>query len=434
VQYARNGSVRLAYRVIGDSETPLVLVPGWVSNVDNYDPTDVLAMVAEGLSQSTRYVVWDKRGTGLSDPVAGPPPLDERMDDLRAVMDAAEVESAALFGASEGGPMSLLFAATYPERVRSLVLYGTAARFSCDPPSFPWGFTKAQIASHLNEIDERWGEGALADLFVGSIADVEGVRELFGRAQRSGASPTMGKLLWQALMEIDVREVLGAVEAPTLVLHRPGDRVAPVEGAAAMAASLPNAIFRELAPGDHVGFDIGESFVQEILDFVVGAQPTLPSSERTLATVLFTDIVSSTESLSEQGDERWRHSLNTHDEIIDRLMSTFGGHKVKDTGDGVFAIFDGPTKATRCALGLVPALATRGIQIRAGVHTGECERRGDDWSGLAVHIGARVAAMAGAGEVFVSRDLSAGSGLTFEDRGSHPLKGVPDEWQIFRVR
>ena len=437
VQYARNGAVRLAYRVFGEGTTSLVFVPGWVSNVDTYDdPTNPFTVMFARLASSTRLVAWDKRGTGLSDPVTGTPSLDERMDDLRAVMDAAGVEDAALFGVSEGGPLSLLFAATYPERVRRLVLYGTAARFSCDPPLHPWGFTQSEIARQLQEIDERWGEGALLDLFLGSVANVDGVRELWGRAQRAGASPTMAKHLWKAGMEIDVRDLLGAVKVPTLVLHRPGDRVAPLEAAAAMAAGLPNAVFRELPPGDHLMWDLAEVMASEIGGFVVGEPRFVPPTDRVLATVLFTDIVSSTEKVAAQGDARWRHQLDAHDEIVERQLSSFGGRKVKGTGDGVFAVFDGPTKAARCALGLVPALATRGMRIRAGIHIGECERRGDDWSGVAVHIGARVGALAGPGEVLVSRtvrDLSAGSGLVFEDRGSHQLKGVPDEWQLFRV-
>ena len=438
VQYARNGSVRLAFRVLGEPDAlPLVFVPGWISNVDNYDdPTSLFAVMAEALAVSTRFIVWDKRGTGLSDPVDSAPPLDERMDDLRAVMDAAEVDQASLMGGSEGGPMSVLFAATYPERVRSLVLFGTSPRFSCDSPSFPWVFTRSEIDVQMTEIDERWGEGALADLFLGPIAEIDGVRELFGRAQRRGASPTMAKYLWQALMVIDVRDVLGSVEAPTLVLGKAEDQIAPVEAAKAMAASIPNAIFKELPPGDHLVGDLGV-LASAILDFVIGAQPTLPATHRTLATVLFTDIVGSTEAVSAQGDARWRDNLDVHDEVIDRHLSKYGGSKVKSTGDGVFAVFEGPTKAAHSALELVPALATRNINIRAGVHTGECERRGDDWSGVGVHIGARVAALAGSGEVLASRtvrDLSAGSDLTFEDRGTHQLKGVPDEWQLFRVR
>ena len=416
---------------------PLILVPGWISNVDSYDdPTNLFTIAAEQLAVSTRYIVWDKRGTGLSDPVDSAPPLDERMNDLRAVIGAAGVDQASLIGGSEGGPMSVLFAATYPERVRSLVLFLTSPRFSCDPPSFPWGFTSSEIEAQMTEIDERWGEGALADLFLGPIAEIDGVRELFGRAQRHGASPTMAKYLWQAVMEIDVRDVLGSVEVPTLVLGKAGDQIAPLDGAKVMAAGIPNAIFKELLPGDHLAGDLGE-VTSAILDFVIGAQPTLPATHRMLATVLFTDIVSSTEALSAQGDKRWRQNLDVHDEVIDRHLSKFSGSKIKSTGDGVFAVFEGPTKAAHCALELVPALATRNINIRAGVHTGECERRGDDWSGVGVHIGARVAALAGSGEVLASRtvrDLSAGSDLTFENRGTHHLKGVPEEWQLFRVR
>jgi class 3 adenylate cyclase len=438
VRYARNGAVRLAYRVCGDSGTPLVFVPGWISNVDTYDdPTSGFTQLAETLSASTRLVVWDKRGTGLSDPVTGTPSLDERMDDLQAVMDAAEVTDPVLWGASEGGPMSLLFAATYPDRVRSLILYGTAARFSADPPDHPWGFSPAEVDAQLRAIDEQWGEGVLVELFLASVAEVDGVRELFGRSQREGASPTMAGHLWQALMEIDVRDILGSVDAPTLVLHRRGDRVVPFEAGAALADRLPNATLRELPPGDHVSFDLTDVLASEILGFVAGEARAVPSTERVLATVLFTDIVSSTEAVSAQGDERWRQQLNAHDDIVDLHLSRFGGRKVKQTGDGVFAVFDGPTKAARCALDLVPALATRGIRIRAGVHIGECERRGDDWSGVAVHVGARVGALAASGEVLASRtvrDLSAGSGLTFEDRGTHRLKGVPEEFQLFRVQ
>ncbi len=302
VRYARNGSVRLAYRVAGDSETPVVFVPGWISNVDTYDdPTSGFTQLAERLSASTRLVVWDKRGTGLSDPVTGTPPLDERMDDLQAVMDAAEVTDPVLWGASEGGPMSLLFAATYPARVRSLVLYGTAARFSSDPPDHPWGFTAAEIDAQLRDIDERWGEGALVELFLSSIAEVEGVREFFGRSQRAGASPTMAWHLWQALMAIDVRDILGSVDVPTLVLHRRGDRVVPFEAGAALADRMPNATLRELPPGDHVSFDLNDLLASEILGFVAGETRFVPSTERVLATVLFTDIVSSTETVSARG-------------------------------------------------------------------------------------------------------------------------------------
>jgi pimeloyl-ACP methyl ester carboxylesterase len=434
VRYARNGDVRLAYREFGDGDTTLVWIPGWFSNVEMYDDdAGPFTAVHEQLAEAMRVIVWDKRGTGLSDPATHVPPLDERMDDLHAVLDAAEVDRPALFGMSEGGPMSLLFAATYPERVHSLVMYGTMARFSQELPDHPWGFTAEEKTAHLEQIESHWGEGALAEVFFGDIADIPGFRDFYGRIQRMSASPTMASWLWQALLEIDVRGILSSIRAPTLVLARLGDRVAPFEGAAALAAAIPGAEFKTLASGPHGLID--DTLGSAILDFVTG-RPNVAVDERLLKTVLFTDIVSSTELLSARGDAQWRHELDAHDKLVDRVLLRYSGSRVKHTGDGVFALFDGPTKAARCALELVPALATRGIRIRAGVHIGECERRGDEWSGMAVHTGARIGALAGAGEVLASRtvrDLSAGSGLTFESLGPQRLKGLPEEVDVYRV-
>jgi len=434
VRYARNGSVRLAYREFGEGDTTLVWNPGWFSNVDLVDePASPITAVVEQLAELTRVIVWDKRGTGLSDPATHVPPLDERMDDLHAVLDAAKVDRPALFGMSEGGPMSLLFAATYPERVHSLVMYGVVARFSQELPDCPWGFTAEEKAEHLEAIESHWGEGALAELFFGEIADIPGFRDLYGRYQRVSASPTMAAWLWQALLEIDVRGILGSIRAPTLVLARPGDRIAPLEGATAFAAAIPGAQFKTLPEGPHSFVDdvVGSA----ILDFVCGTS-SVAVGERVVNTVLFTDIVSSTELLSARGDARWRRQLDAHDKVVDWLVEKCGGRRPQHTGDGVFALFDGPTKAARCALELVTALATRGIRIRAGIHTGECERRGDEWSGMAVHTGARIGALAGPGEVLASRtvrDLSAGSGLTFESLGPQRLKGLPEEIDVYRV-
>lgn len=437
LRYARNGDVRLAYRVFGDTGPFLIWVSGWVlSNVDTIDePGSPYAEFIDRVSQSTRLIVWDRRGTGLSDPSTQPLSLDQRIDDVRAILDAAGAGRAAFLGTSEGGSVSVLFAATHPERVASLVLYGTAARYSQELPDFPWGFTPAEIESQLDEIDDRWGEGALADLFYSATADTSGVRAMFGKLQRAIASPTMAKLWWKAFMEIDVRSVLGLVRAPTLVFARPGDRLVPIEAAAALAAAIPEAHFQPLPPGPHSPFDIIADFVPSVVEFVC-EKPSERPDERILKAVMFTDIVGSTEQLSATGDAHWRHQLDAHDRAVDWLLAKYGGHRAKHTGDGIFALFDGPTKAVRCALDLVPTLATRGIQIRAGVHVGECERRGEEWSGMAVHTGARVGALAGAGEVLASRtvrDLSAGSGLSFESLGPQRLKGLPEAVEVYRV-
>jgi pimeloyl-ACP methyl ester carboxylesterase len=434
VRYARNGDARLAYRAFGDGDTTLVWIPGWFSNVEMYDDpaTPQTAIIAQ-LAEAMRIVVWDKRGTGLSDPASHVPPLDERMDDLHAVLDAVDVDRPALFGQSEGGPMSLLFAATYPERVQSLVIYGAMARFSVELPDHPWGFTAEEKARHLDDIESHWGEGALAEVFFNEIADVPGFREYYGRYQRTSASPTMAAWLWKALLEIDVRGVLGSIRAPTLLLGREGDRMAPLDGVAALAAAIPGAEVKALAPGPHGLLD--DTLAAAIGDFVTGG-PSAVVDERVLKTVLFTDIVGSTELLSVRGDARWRHQLDSHDKLVDSVLTRYGGSRAKHTGDGIFALFDGPTKAVRCGLELAPALASHGISIRAGIHVGECERRGDEWSGMAVHLGARIGAMAGPDEVLTSRtvrDLSAGSGLHFEALGLRPLKGIAEETEIFRV-
>ena len=437
LRYARNGDVRLAYRVFGASGPFLIWVPGWMlSNVDTIDePGSPYAEAVDLFSQSTRFIVWDRRGTGLSDPSTQPLSIDQRIDDVRAILDAAGADRAAFFGTGEGGSMSLLFAAAHPQRVRSLALFGTAARYSQELPDFPWGFTPDEVESQLNEIDSHWGEGALADLFYGATAETPGVKEMFGKLQRAMLSPTTAKLWWKAIMEIDVRDALASVRAPTLVLARPGDRLVSIEAAAALTAAIPGAQLHPLPPGSHALFDIVAELVPSILEFVC-LKPSEPTDERILKTVMFTDIVSSTESLSVHGDAHWRHQLDAHDKVIDSLLEKYDGHRAKHTGDGVFALFDGPTKAARCALDLVPALAARGFKIRAGVHIGECERRGEEWSGMAVHIGARIGALANTGEVLASRtvrDLSAGSDLTFESLGPQHLKGLPDEIDVYRV-
>jgi class 3 adenylate cyclase/predicted alpha/beta hydrolase len=437
VRYARNGDVRLAYRVFGDAGPVLVWTPGWVvSNVDTIgEPDSPYARLIDLVSQSMQFVMFDRRGTGLSDPTNHPLSLDERIDDLRAVVDAIGVERPVLVGSSEGGCVSILFAARYPERVSFLSTYGSAARFSQELPDFPWGFAPAEVDAQIDAIDRDWGDGALAELFYGETADIPGVRQMFGRLQRSIASPTTAKLGWRAFMDIDVRSVLAAVRTPTLVVARQGDRLVPFEAAKALAAAIPNARLHELPPGPHNGFDALDELFEAVLAFV-SDNPSAPPEERILKTAMFTDIVGSTEKLSARGDTHWRHQLNIHDSLVDHTLTKHGGVRANHTGDGVFALFDAPTRAAKCALELVPELAARGIPIRVGLHTGECERRGDEWSGMAVHTGARIGAMGAAGEVLASRtvrDLSVGSGLLFESLGPQRFKGLPEDVDVFRV-
>src|SRR5262249_395360 len=299
VHYARNGDVRLAYRVFGESGPTVVWVPGWVvSNVDTIDePGSPYARFFDLVGQEIQYVVWDRRGTGLSDPSTHPLSLDERLEDLVAIVDAVGVDRVALSGMGEGGAVSILFAATYPDRVSLLGLYGTAARFSQDLPDFPWGFAPSEVEAQLAAIEDDWGQGALVELFHGEAAKVPGVRELFGKLQRSISSPSMAKLWWQAFMETDVRAVLGAIRAPTLVLARPGNQLVSTEASAALAAAIPNAQFHLLTPGSHTPFDIIDELAQELLDFFT-ERSGAPAEERVLKTVMFTDIMSSTERLS----------------------------------------------------------------------------------------------------------------------------------------
>jgi len=423
-QYARNGDVSIAYQVLGEGPLDLVIVPGFISHLDLDWTGPGFDRFAGRLASFTRLIRFDKRGTGLSDPVAGVPTLEERMEDVRAVLDAVGSERAALLGYSEGGPMAALFAATYPERTMALIMYGT----------FPSGALvgRRRIAEI---VDRSWGQGNLVDVFAPSLAHDDRVREVFGVYERTAASPSMARALMQAVGETDVTAVLPEVRVPTLVLHR-RDEYMPIEGARAIAASIPGARLVELDGIDHLPF-LGDSdaIVEETEEFLTGARH-VAEPERALATVMFTDIVGSTERAAELGDARWRDLLRRHDELTAQRIERARGRKIKSTGDGVLATFDGPARAIRCAGALIGDLERDGIEIRAGIHTGECELLGGDVAGVAVHIGARIAALAGSREVLVSstvKDLVAGSQIEFEPHGAHVLKGVPGEWQVFRA-
>ena len=428
-QYARSGDVHVAYQAFGDGPINLVLVPGFVSNVENYWDQPDFARFLTRLASYARVVTFDKRGTGGSDRVSELPGLDVRMDDLRAVMDAAGIEQAALLGISEGAPLSILFAATYPHRCRALVLYGSFSRFSY------WFATDEALAAFFGYVEKAWGTGGSIQKFAPSRANDVAFQRWWGRNERFGASPAAVTALMRMNSQIEIGGVLPAVRVPTLVIHRTGDQVVDVAGGRDVAAKIPGARLAEFPGSDHL-FYVGENaddISDAIEEFLTGARGSAVA-DRVLATVLFTDIVGSTEKAASLGDRRWRALLDDHHAMVRGILTRFRGHEVKTTGDGFLATFDGPARGVRCARAIADEVRSLGIDIRAGLHTGECEIIGDDVGGIAVHIGARVAALAGAGEVLVSgtvKDLVAGSGLRFGSRGVTPLKGVPGEWQIF---
>jgi len=416
-RYAQSGDVNIAYQVVGNGSLDLVFVPGFVSHLDLQWADPRIARFFEKLASFSRLILFDKRGTGLSDPVAGPAPLEDRMDDVRAVMDAAGSEHAALFGLSEGGPMSILFAATYPERTRALILCGTFPTGTTDPRDNPGGQRWVDAFQRARAAAEHWGEGRTLEIFAPS-ADNERDRAGRGIFERSAASPKMAQTVLDMLTETDVRDLLPSVRVPTLVLHR-AEEFVPVECARYMAENIPGARLTVLPGPDHIPF-----------------ARHAPPSDRILTTVMFSDIVASTERAAALGDARWRELVGRHDELTRAELERHRGREVKTMGDGFLATFDGPARAIRCARTIADNVDALDIELRAGLHTGECELVGDDIGGLAVNIGARIGALAGADEVLVSstvKDLVVGSGISFSDRGPHKLKGVPGEWHLFAV-
>lgn len=435
--YARNGDVNIAYQVIGDGPLDLLFISAFVSHLDLYWAAPETAAFFRRLASFSRLILFDKRGTGLSDPVAGVATLEERMEDVRAVLDACGSRRAALFGLSEGGPMSLLFAATYPERTIALITFGSFARLLTGPDYFPerradWA---ERFARFTDALENHWGEGIALALFMPSLGSGANAERMLGMFERAAASPAMVRALQRFNAEIDVTHVLPVIGVPTLVLHRRDDLV-PVDLGRYVAEHVPGARFVELAGNDHMPW-LGDSdaVLDEVEQFLTGARRGA-EPDRMLATVLFTDIVGSTERAAELGDRRWCDLLEAHHRQVRSLLSRYHGREVDTAGDGFLATFDGPTRAIRCAEEITVDVRSIGLEVRAGVHTGEIVLEGEDVRGIAVHIGARIAAMAGAGEVLVSstvRDLVAGSGVQFEDRGVHSLKGVPDEWQLLAV-
>jgi pimeloyl-ACP methyl ester carboxylesterase/class 3 adenylate cyclase len=430
-RYARSGDIRIAYQVFGEGPINVVLAPPFVSSIENYwDEPDAARWLLR-LASYARVVMLDKRGTGMSDPVADLPGLDERIDDIRAAMDAAGMEQAAMVGMSEGGPVAALFAATYPERCSALVLYGTFARFSS------WIPTEEAFTNFLDYIDKAWGTGGSVPLFAPSRANDPAFRRWWGRFERLGASPAAATALMRMNSKIDITGILPTIRKPALVIHRIGDATIDVEGGRYLAEHIPGARYLELPGDDHlpfVGDNVG-SIADAIEEFLTGSRSVV-AVDRVLTTVLFTDIVGSTEKVAQLGDRHWRDLLDNHHAIIRRNLARFGGHEIKTIGDGVLATFDGPARGVLCACIVADEVRSLGLEIRAGLHTGECEIIGNDVGGIAVHIGARVAALAAAGEVLVSstvKDLVVGSTLRFTHRFSQSLKGVPGQWRIFAV-
>jgi class 3 adenylate cyclase len=438
VRYARSGDISIAYTVFGDGPIDVVFVPGFVSNLNaTLDPEQmpVINAWAQRIATFGRLITFDKRGTGLSDRTVDVPGLEVRMDDVRAVMDAAGSERAALIGVSEGGPMSILFAATFPDRVTSLTLAGSFATFVRTDDT-PWMPTIEQRQATNVLIGEHWGTGNILRSFGPPDEQADAEIERLAALEMGGASPGAVVRLMEMDMSIDVRAVLPAISVPTLVVHATGDNIVPFASGEYLARNIPGARFLPLDFDAHMGAVASGPIVDWLDDFeefVTGVRP-VAYVERVLSTVLYTDIVGSTERAASVGDAAWKQLLDRHDRLVGREIDRHRGITVKSTGDGVLARFDGPGRAVACARAIGDDVARLGVQVRAGAHTGEVELRGDDIGGIAVHIASRVAGLAGPGEVLVSRtvkDLTAGSGISFEDRGEHTLKGVADPWQLF---
>jgi len=433
--YAKSGGVNIAYQTVGSGPRDLVLVPGWVSNLDVFWEEPGLARMLTRLASFSRLILFDKRGTGLSDRVTDMPSLEVRMDDVRAVMDAAGSEQAALFGYSEGGAMCALFAATYPARASALIMNGAFAR-RIQAPDYPWGRTREQFLAFAEEVERDWGGPLGIEQRWPSQAQDERCRQWWARWLRSSASPAAAAAVLRMNMDIDIRHVLPAVRVPTLLLHSRNDRVIEFGASQYMSQRIAGAKLVELHGIDHIPWGCDRDVIlDEIEEFLTGARFG-GEPERLLVTVMFTDIVKATERAALLGDRGWHDLLESHHALVRRELERFRGREIDTAGDGFLATFDGPARAVRCACAISREVRALGLEIRAGLHTGECEVIDGKVGGIAVHTGARVATHAQTGEVLVSstvKDLVAGSGLSFQDRGMQRLKGVPDEWRLFAV-
>lgn len=443
VRYAKSGSINIAYGIVGDGPFDLVYVAGSVFSTLEYAWEGPPAEFYRRLASFSRLILFDKRGTGLSDRVAGIADLETRMDDVRAVMDAAASPRAAIMGISEGGPMTLLFAATYPERTAAAILFGTGATF-LRSDDYPWASTREEYLKFIEDRERRWGSSEyfdyLLEQFAPSMAHDEPTRRWWSKYARTSASPGAAAQLSRMNIEIDVRHILPTIRVPTLIIHFSGDKIFDVREGRYLAERIPGAEYVELPGKDHALWVNPELVALEVERFLTGlwkrGEWDLVGTNRVLATVLFSDVVESTAMAAELGDRRWRELVQKYHALIRRQLVRFRGRELDTAGDGFFASFDGPARAIRCARAVTEAVRELGFEVRTGLHTGECELLEDKMGGIAVHIGARIAAEAKPGEVLVSntvKDLVAGSGIRFHERGLFTLKGVPGEWRLYAV-
>jgi class 3 adenylate cyclase len=431
IRYARSGDLTIAYQVLGEGPFDLVWVPGLVGHLELEWEDPRAVRLFRRLAAFSRFIRFDKRGMGLSERVIGAPTLEERMEDVRIVMDAVGSERAALVGVSEGGPMSIMFAATYPERTLALILYGTFARLLSEP-----GYVgHDSLAPMVDVITGEWGTGASLELFAKKWASSERARSQMARVERAALTPRSARAMLEAIGAADVRPILPTISVPTLVVSRTDDHTTPPFFGRYLAEHIPGARYFE-QPGEHLPSSGDVDVLADTIEAFLTGRRGDAVVDRVLATVMFSDVVGSTETASALGDRRWRSLLDDHDALVRQCVGSHRGRLVKSTGDGALATFDGPARAIVCGRAIRDGVRGLGMNVRVGLHTGEIELRGDDVGGIAVHIGARVAGLADPGEVLVSRtvkDLVAGSGLIFIDRGMQSLKGVPDEWQLYAV-
>lgn len=437
-KYAKSGDLNIAYQVVGDGPIDLVFVPGWVSNIEYSWEHPSYAKFYNRLASFSRLILFDKRGTGLSDRVADSelPTLEQRMDDVRAVLDKVDSERSVVFGFSEGGNMSVLFAATYPERTIALITFGIfASRIWSE--DYPWAPKLEERKKWLDSLEEKWGGPVDIETLAPSAAHDKRFRDWWATYLRRSVSPKAAVAIGNMNSSIDIRNILSTVRVPTLILHRSGDKEANIEEGYYIRDRIPGAKFIELEGEDHFPI-VGDfdSILNEVEEFITGVRPT-QDPDRILATVVFTDIVGSTDLIEELGDRKWKNLLEDHRLLIRKRLREFRGNEIETIGDGFLATFDGPARAIKCASAIIESMEELGIELRVGVHTGECEILEDGIAGIAVHIAARVASKSNAGELVVSRtvkDLVAGSGIKFEDRGYHSLKGIDEKWHLFTVR